>query len=228
MATLMQLPLSLQLKPRLSLGSFIPGKNEMALVAVQELLQETAFTATQSARFIYVWGRAGVGKTHLAHGIAQVADTKHTSVYVLDCQELVQTIFAQSDVIPQSDLDILNAMLFGLEQYELVVLENIHVLWGNPQWEEALFDLINRILEQNRRLFLTSSEPAQSELIQLPDLRSRLCWGQVYQLFPLSDEDTFKVLSDMVHARGIKYSDNALSYLLKHVPLSGISTHTVT
>lgn len=212
MATLMQLPLSLQLKPRLTLDAFIAGKNKMALTALEQLLEGNASASMRSAQFIYLWGRAGVGKTHLTHAIAQEADKSNTSVFVLDCQELVDTILAQAE------LNIVNDMLVGLEQYELVILDNINELWAHRVWEEALFDLLNRLLEQNRRLILTSSESPQSELIQLPDLRSRLCWGQVYQLFPLSDEDTFTVLSDMVHARGIKYSDNALSYLLKHVP----------
>ncbi len=208
----MQLPLSLQLHPSLSLESFIPGQNQMALLAVQQLLQTIPSESMQSAQFVFLWGRAGVGKTHLAHGIAQAGDAANVGVFVLDCQELLHAI------VGQTELDMLSDMLLGLEQYDLVVLDNVNTLWAQPIWEEALFDLINRLLEQNRRLVLTSTEPPQSELIQLPDLRSRLCWGQVYQLFPLSDEDTFQVLSKMVHARGIKYSDNALSYLLKHVP----------
>ncbi len=44
------------------------------------------------------------------------------------------------------------ASLQGLEQLDLVCVDDIHVIAGDRAWEEALFHCFNRIREANGRL----------------------------------------------------------------------------
>lgn len=61
---------------------------------------------------------------------------------------------------------------------------------GDEEWELALFNLYNRVLELGRTcLLITGDRPPRQIDLQLPDLASRLDWGQIYRLQPLSDEE---------------------------------------
>lgn len=54
----------------------------------------------------------------------------------------------------------------------------------------AIFNLYNRITESGKtRLLITGDRPPRQLNLGLPDLASRLDWGQIYKLQPLSDED---------------------------------------
>ena len=63
------------------------------------------------------------------------------------------------------------------------------------KWEIALFDLFNRIKANGKTLLVVSAEQSPTALpVKLPDLASRLKWGESYQLIPLSDEQKLAVL----------------------------------
>ncbi len=64
---------------------------------------------------------------------------------------------------------------------------------GDEPWEMAIFNLYNRILESGKtRLLITGDRPPRQLNLGLPDLASRLDWGQIYKLQPLSDEDKLR------------------------------------
>jgi DnaA family protein len=48
-------------------------------------------------------------------------------------------------------------LLDNLEQYELVCIDDLHVIAGKADWEEALFHLFNRLRDSGRRLLIAAS-----------------------------------------------------------------------
>jgi DnaA family protein len=59
--------------------------------------------------------------------------------------------------------------------------------------------------------------PAQLSL-SLPDLRSRLGWGVVYQLKPLNDSQRMKALQLRARQKGCEMPDETAAYLLRRLP----------
>ena len=75
------------------------------------------------------------------------------------------------------------AVFEHLEQQELVCLDDLQAVIGNSEWEIALFDLFNRIKANGKTLLVVSAEQSPTALpVKLPDLASRLKWGESYQL----------------------------------------------
>jgi DnaA family protein len=58
--------------------------------------------------------------------------------------------------------------------------------------------------------------PAQLALRE--DLRTRLAWGLVYQLKPLSDAEKVLHLRAQAARRGVPLSDEVIAYLLSRLP----------
>ena len=89
---------------------------------------------------------------------------------------------------------------------------------GNAEWEVAIFDLINRVRETGRTLLIMSADQSPVNLpVQLPDLASRLTWGEVYQLAPLNDKQKIDVLQKAAYQRGIELPDETANFLFKRL-----------
>ncbi|KJU64143.1 DNA replication initiation factor [Salmonella enterica subsp. enterica serovar Heidelberg str. CFSAN00327] len=109
-------------------------------------------------------------------------------------------------------------VLDGMEHLSLVCIDNIECVAGDELWEMAIFDLYNRILESGKtRLLITGDRPPRQLNLGLPDLASRLDWGQIYKLQPLSDEDKLQALQLRARLRGFELPEDVGRFLLKRL-----------
>ncbi|WP_240987364.1 DnaA inactivator Hda [Erwinia piriflorinigrans] len=197
MNTPAQLSLPLYLPDDETFASFWPGENMSLLAALQSALHQ------QHGSYFYFWCRDGGGRSHLLHAA---------------CAELS----AQGDAVGYVPLDkrtwFVPEVLDGMEQLSLVCIDNIECIAGDERWEMAIFDLYNRILETGKtRLLITGDRPPRQLNLKLADLASRLDWGQIYKLQPLSDEDKLQALQLRARLRGFELPEDVGRFLLKRL-----------
>jgi len=192
-----QIPLGLQPGSLFHFNTFVEGKNALAV----GLLKQCA--TGEGEQQIYLWGKSGNGKSHLLQAACQYAANHQRTV----CYFTAQQIFGQSPEI-----------FDNLEQLQLICLDELEQWLVDTHWQEALFDLINRVREQGNRLIMASLYSPEAGNIGLSDLRSRLGWGPVFQLHSLSD--TQKVYAMQIRAKqsGLVLSDSVAQYLLQRYP----------
>lgn len=148
---------------------------------------------------LYLFGASGSGKSHLLYAAC------------VHAQELGMT----SQLLALDDFRQYSPRLFdGLEQLDLVCLDNIQAIAGDSHWQVALFDLYNRMVEQGKRLLIVADEAPQQLGITLPDLVSRLQACTIFQLRLLSDDDKQKLLQQKARLRGIDLPDEVARFLL--------------
>ncbi|MCT7358593.1 DnaA regulatory inactivator Hda [Thalassolituus pacificus] len=192
-----QLTLSVAVRDDARFANYYAGPNEQI---VQSLQQQWT---THGEPYLYLWGAAGVGCSHLLQASCHYAEgLGHQSVY-LPLDELVEYS---------------PAVLDAMEQLPLVALDNIQAVAGRPDWEEGLFHLFNRIRDRQGHLLIAANQGPGHIGVQLPDLSSRLSWGMVYQVEPLEDND--KVLALLLRAkrRGLNMSDEVARFILTRGP----------
>lgn len=192
-----QLSLPINLPDDETFSSFYPGKNQQLLEAIQSLIQG------DSGGYLYFWARKGAGRSHLLHAACAELSAHNLAVgYVpLDKRE-----YFGPDVLE------------GMEHLALVCIDNIELIAGDPEWELAIFDLYNRIREQGRTRLLIAGDQAPRQLnLSLPDLASRLDWGQIYKLYPLADEDKLQALQARARLRGFEMPEDVGRFLLKRL-----------
>ncbi len=148
---------------------------------------------------LYLFGASGSGKSHLLYAAC------------VHAQELGLT----SQLLALDDFRQYSPRLFdGLEQLDLVCLDNIQAIAGDSHWQVALFDLYNRMVEQGKRLMIVADEAPLQLGISLPDLVSRLQACTIFQLRLLSDDDKQKLLQQKARLRGIDLPDEVARFLL--------------
>lgn len=106
----------------------------------------------------------------------------------------------------------------------LVIADDVDAL-GAPE-QQALFVAINAAREGGPAV-LAAGSAAPAGLALREDLRTRLGWGLVYQLKPLTDADKVLYLKSEASRRGLRLSDELAWYLLNHLPRDLGSLHAV-
>lgn len=187
--------LPFQFQDQASFDNFLPGDNVQVVHALQSLSQQSGWEC------VYLSGPSGVGKSHLVQAAC--------AFYIQHGWRVCY--FNLSDVRhfgPQ--------ILQGLEQYDLVALEDCHQVAGDAEWEEALFGCYNVLFESARTFILTATERPSELGFQLADLVSRMQSAVMYALKPLGDEEKVAVLQQRAAATGLVLSREVGDYLLHH------------
>ncbi|MGD2116720.1 MAG: DnaA regulatory inactivator Hda [Chromatiales bacterium] len=191
----MQIPLELKLRVKASLDAYVSEGNSQPVQALTDLLQSSGHG------LVYLWGKADTGKTHLLAGLCERADAESlNSIYL----PLAQA----HDFSPE--------ICDGLEQADLVCLDDIDRIAADQNWETALFHLYNRLRDLGKKLLVSSTASPANSAIQLADLKSRLAWGVNLHLHELSDDAKKQVLQQRAKQLGMSLPDETANFLLRH------------
>lgn len=196
-----QLTLSVQLPDDETFASFKSESNQMVVQQLTHFLDQVTVNNKQ-VHSLFLFGLSGVGKSHLLHASCAYADTLGISSLCLSFSELTQL-----------SVDVLD----GLENIDLVCLDDIQLIAGDKKWQQGVFDLYNRMVEQNKCLIITGNQSVMNLNISLPDLVSRLSWGLTEQIKPLSDEEKSFALQYRAQQRGLYISDEVASFLINRL-----------
>jgi DnaA family protein len=80
----------------------------------------------------------------------------------------------------------------------------------------GLFNAINEARQSGGTILAAGNAPP-AQLPLREDLKSRLAWGLVYQVKPLTDEERAVFLRGEAERRGMRVPEEVISYLLTHV-----------
>lgn len=180
-----QLVLDLALPDPEPFTDFAPGENAELLFQ----LGEWAMHAPH-ARFVYLWGESGAGKSHLL-----AAAARRGSALLIDV--------AQSRLPDE------------IASGSLLAVDNVDAL--DREGQELLFAHFNTLRAGAGGLLASGPLPPMLLAI-LPDLATRLGWGLVYQLKPLSDADKAVALQARARQLGFELAGEQADYLLRHAP----------
>ena len=154
--------------------------------------------------FMFLWGAAGCGLTHLLQAACHQAQTANKSFQYFPLRDLVG--YAPEELFA------------GLESLDFVCLDGLDQVVGRSDWELALFNLYNRLRDANKLLLVAAALGPRELPIALPDLASRLQWGVTFHVHSLDDEEKQQALQFRARARGLELSDEVASFIIQRLP----------
>lgn len=187
-----QLTLDLGTPPPSTFDNFHIGANA-ELVARLRGLDAALMAGPIADRTFYVWGEPGNGRSHLLHALADEAPPGHVRY-----------------LGPQSALA---AFTFD-PRVTIYAVDDCDALSGAQQI--ALFNLFNEVRSYPACALVATGNAPPMGLAVREDLRTRLGWGLVFHLAPLSDEGKAAILKLAARERGIALADDVPAYLLTH------------
>lgn len=186
-----QLPLGIALRETATLEGFVAGANGEALAALRGLAKEDR---------IYLHGPSGTGKSHLLQAACRAAA-------------------GRSAYLPLAELAGHGPeVLAGLEELDLLCLDEVDAVAGDRAWEESLVGLLDHLRAGGATVVAAGPRPADELGLALADLASRLAWGAVYALQPLNDAGKRLLLQRRAVARGLEMPDEVATFLIRRAP----------
>jgi len=189
-----QLPLHIGLRDNATFANFYPQANH-------QLISELRCCASnQGEHFIFFHGISGAGKSHCLQAVCHAATEQQLQAAYLPMREI--------KTMPVAALE-------GMEQLDIVCIDDIDVIAGDRDWETAIFNLYNRIRDNSGYLLVSASSRVEELGLTLKDLQSRLVWGLVFRIESLDDAALAKALQNRAKARGMELSGDVAAYILK-------------
>ena len=190
-----QLALNLTLSDDASFDNFYHASNNAnALQALH------ALNTSSKNQFIYIYGSPGVGRSHIA----------------MACCRHFGNLGLPVSYLSLRDHNLKPEILDNLENMFLLCLDDLNAALGKREWENALFYCFNRLFEVGGNLLVTANTAPSALNFLLPDLKSRMCSGLIFQLQDLDDEQKLSILDLRAKLRGLRLSPDIAKFLLTH------------
>lgn len=172
-----------------TLENFVAGRNGEALACLRTVRD------TPSARMplVYLWGKPGCGKTHLALAAAGRACTLGADAPATAFEALLADAAERARVVAVLDVERFDA-----------------------RRQSLLFHLVNRSRSQPASTVIATGAEPPLALRLRDDLRTRLGSGLVYRLQLLDDEEKAAALERIARDRGVAIAPDVVPWLIAH------------
>lgn len=186
-----QLALPLRLADHAVFASFLDSGNETLVATL------TAVAHGHSGQGCWLWGAVATGKTHLLQAVCDRAGDR--SIY------LPMRMLAAAGP----------GILEGLEDRDIVCIDDVDRVAGVDEWDVALFNLFNDLHANDGQLVVAAKGAPRECGFGLADLASRMSRLPVFQLQALDEGQLAAALQLRARHRGLELPDETAAYLLK-------------
>ena len=146
---------------------------------------------------ILLAGPKGSGKSHLLQGLCrQVMEGGRSAIYLGSPGLLAPSV------------------LENLEAAETICLDDVDEVIEDPEWQLALFHMINACRDRGGRLVLATRSPERLLTVDLPDLGSRLRAAYRLVADEPEDDDKLEVIRLKAERRGFDMSEEVCRFIL--------------
>ena len=195
--------------PKYTFDSFVIGSSNRFAHAAALAVSEAPATSYNP---LFIYGEAGLGKTHLLHAIGRYVAECHpdsTIQYVSTEQFLNDFVYAlQHRTIPE--------LHRRYRAVDLLLLDDIQFIEGKERFQEELFHTFNA-LHPRSQIVLTSDRPPKKIATLEERLRTRFEWGLITDIQPPDLETRLAILRKKTETDRLRVSDEVMDYIASRI-----------
>jgi chromosomal replication initiator protein len=198
------------LNPRYTFETFVRGaSNSFALAAAQRVAE----TPARSYNPLFVYGSAGLGKTHLLHAIGH---------YVLQNYSHYQVRYISTETFLNEYVDgIRNNSIANFKRryrdIDVLLIDDIQFMEGKEGLQEEFFHTFNSLHGANKQIVISSDRVPDA----IPNLEDRLIgrfrWGLITDVQPPDLETRLAILRNKAEREGTVVPAEVLEYIASRV-----------
>lgn len=181
----------------------------------QEAQSAALTTALEPGKFynpLFIYGKSGIGKTHLLHAIGNyiVKGDHNKHVYYVSSAEFLDDYV---NAIRASQIDEFKE---SFKQNDVLLIDDIQFLSGKDKITETFFHIFNHLVTRHKQIVITSDRAPQ-ELKKLEErLVSRFASGLSVQILAPEYETSLEILKKKIEGQTISnkmIKEDVLSYI---------------
>lgn len=190
--------------PKFTFDNFVVGKNnELAYAAALAVAQEPAIAYNP----LFLYGGAGLGKTHLMYAIGNL---------ILENNKNCKILYVTSEKFTNQLVNALqeNKMELFRKKYrtiDVLLIDDIQFIAKKERTQEEFFHTFNTLKEEGKQIILSSDKPPKEIPYLEERLKTRFEWGLLADIFCPDYETRFAILRKKAQDRAIAIDDFILS-----------------
>ncbi len=198
------------LNPNYTFDNFVIGAcNQFAHAAALAVAKNPA----KAYNPLYIYGGAGLGKTHLMNAIGH---------YVLNRSQKLKILYVTTEKFMN---DLINHLQYGkilefrqkYRSVDLLLMDDIHYLSGRERTKEEFFHTFNHLYDNQKQIVISSDCPPKD----IPNLEerfsSRFEWGLIADLKPPDIETRIAILQKKAELEGVTLPENVAIFVADKV-----------
>lgn len=190
--------------------NFVVGScNEFAHAASIAVTKNPA----KSYNPLYIYGGAGLGKTHLMNAIGHFIILNNSGLKVL----YITTEQFMNDLINHLQYGKILSFRQKYRNVDVLLMDDIHYLSGKERTKEEFFHTFNHLYDGQKQIVISSDCPPK-EIPHLEErFRSRFEWGLIADLKPPDIETRIAILKKKSDLEGVDLPESVALYIADKV-----------
>jgi len=198
------------LNPNYTFENFVVGScNQFAHAAATAVVKNPA----KSYNPLYVYGGAGLGKTHLMNAIGHNILKSHRTLKIL----YITTEKFMNDLINHLQYGKILDFRQKYRSVDVLLIDDIHYLSGRERTKEEFFHTFNHLYDSQKQIVISSDCPPK----EIPNLEerfsSRFEWGLIADLKPPDIETRIAILKKKSEMEEIVLSESVALFIADKV-----------
>lgn len=197
------------LNPRYTFENFVVGSsNDLAYAAAQ------AVSGAPGTKYnpVFIYGGAGLGKTHLIQAVGN--EIKRRS-------PVARVLYITSETFVSEFLDHVQFKKKGFaDKYrsvDVLIVDDVQFIAGKQATQEAFFHTFNHLHQLNKQIILSSDKPPKNIPTLTDRLRSRFEWGMAIDIQLPDLETRMAIVKAKSALSGVTLSSDTVEYLAKNI-----------
>ena len=202
---------STPINPKYTFDTFVVGSSNRYLYAAAKAVAENP---ADSYNPLFIYGGAGLGKTHIMHAIANYIKQNNPLKTVLyaTCEKFTSdliTTIRQGKAYSQEGMNFRNKY----RNVDVLIIDDVQFLAKKQSTQEEFFHTFNELYSQNKQIVLSADcHPKEIELLS-DRLKTRFEGGLMAQVLPPDIETKIAILQKKAELRKYILSLDVALYL---------------
>ena len=205
---------STPLNPKYTFDTFVVGDSNRYLYAAAKAVAENP---ASSYNPLFIYGGAGLGKTHIMHAIANYIRSNNPLMNVLyaTCEKFTSDLISNirsGKAYSDDGVDFRNKY----RNVDVLIIDDVQFLAKKQTTQEEFFHTFNALYGQNKQIILSADcHPKKIELLS-ERLVTRFECGLMAQVLPPDTETKIAILQKKAEARKFILSLDVALYLAEN------------
>jgi chromosomal replication initiator protein len=198
------------LNPRYTFETFVKGaSNQFALAAALRVAE----TPGRSYNPLFIYGSAGLGKTHLLHAIGHYVHHH----YQHDIVRYVSTETFLNEYVDGIRTNTIANFKRRYRDIDVLLIDDIQFMEGKEGLQEEFFHTFNSLHGANKQIVISSDRMPDAIQTLEERLRGRFKWGLITDIQPPDVETRLAILRNKAERERVQVPSEVLEFIASKI-----------